>query len=194
MQLERARQYIFDRLGNELPEQLCYHNLQHTKDVLEKCMEIAHDENLNDEHDLKLLQTAALYHDSGFIYVYDNHEEEGCLIARQVLPGFGYSQQDIDTICNMIMKTKLPQKPETHLERILCDADLDHLGRDDFHEVGDKLYREWAAMSKKLSEREWNEIQVQFLETHHFWTKTSTKKRAEKKAENLKGLKEKLYC
>lgn len=194
MELEKAEQYVLDLLRKELPEQLCYHDLQHTYTVLERAMEIALAENVTDQHDLKLLKTAALYHDCGFIHVYENHEEEGCRIVRKVLPGLEYTQEEIDVICDLIMKTKLPQTPVTHLEKILCDADLDHLGRDDFHEVGDKLYREWDYMNKRLNEREWNEVQVQFLESHHFWTDHCKKKRSQKKAENLQELKNKLYC
>ena len=194
MQVEKAEKYIIELLRKELPDNLYYHDMQHTLNVLNRCMEIAREENVKDRYELEILKTAALYHDCGFINVYENHEEEGCRIARKVLPEFNYTKEEIETICNLIMKTKLPQQPETHLEKILCDADLDHLGREDFHEVGEKLYKEWGAMNKQLNEKEWNEVQVRFLETHHFWTQTSQKARAEKKAENLKEIKEKLYC
>lgn len=194
MQLEKAREYVMKLLEERLSPLLCYHDINHTLTVYDKSLDIARSENVTDEHELNLLKTAALYHDCGFIHVYENHEDEGCRIAREVLPGFDYTPEEIDVICNMIMKTKLPQRPVTKLEMILCDADLDHLGRDNFHEVGDKLYKEWKAMNKHMSEREWNEVQVHFLETHHFWTDTCKEHREKKKAENLRGLKEKLYA
>ena len=31
--------------------------------------------------------------------------------------------------------TKIPQTPLTKLEEIICDADLDYLGREDFFEI-----------------------------------------------------------
>ena len=194
MQVEKAKDYVMDLLRNQLPSYLTYHDIHHTENVVRRSLELAAAEDINDSHQLDLLKTAAYYHDCGFINVYENHEEEGCRIAKNVLPQFDYSDKDIEIICEMIMKTKLPQQPKTHLEKILCDSDLDHLGRDDFNIIGDKLYREWSSIGKMHNEKEWNEIQVNFLQSHHFWTETSRKKRQAKKEENLKELKEKLYC
>ncbi len=84
MQLEKAEKYIIELLRSKLPSNLCYHDLEHTYIVLKKSMEIAREENITEEHDLNLLKTAALYHDSGFINVYDNHEEESCRIAARI--------------------------------------------------------------------------------------------------------------
>jgi hypothetical protein len=73
---------------------------------------------------------------------YRNHEEAGVEIAREILPDYDYTQEQIDHICQLIMKTKLPPKPVYLLEQIICDADLDYLGRVDFIPVSGNLFRE----------------------------------------------------
>ena len=189
MQLNKAEQFIIEHLQLHLPATLHYHKLAHTLDVVHSSLVIAEEENVTDPTELILLKTSALYHDCGFLHVYDHHEEEGCRIVQETLPRFSYNEQEITIICNMIMKTKVPQHPETHLEQILCDADLDHLGREDFDSIGTQLYLERKEFGFNGNETEWNEIQITFLESHVFWTKSSQLKRSSKKAEHLQRLK-----
>jgi len=191
VQVDKAEKFVINMLAAGLPAHLYYHNVHHTIDVVHTSLKLAGSENIDNEEDLMLLKTAALYHDCGFLHIYDNHEEKGCDIAQEVLPGFGYSPGQIKIICNMIMKTKLPQQPVTILEKILCDADLDHLGRDDFEKVGNCLYREWRAVGKISDEKDWNETQIRFLESHHYWTKSAISNREKQKQILLKDLKEK---
>ena len=89
---------------------------------------IALKENIN-EKDTELIKMAAMFHDSGFIKKYDDNEVIGCKIAKEFLPEFGYSQEEIETICGMILATHTPQNPKNKLEEVLADADLDYLGR-----------------------------------------------------------------
>jgi len=189
MQLNKAEEYILEVLQKQLPNTLHYHQLSHTLDVVRASTEIAKEENINNPNELILLKTAALYHDCGFINVYENHEEEGCRIVSETLPKFSYSEQEINIICKMIMKTKIPQKPETHLEKILCDADLDHLGKDDFDIIGSQLLAEIRAYGFAGDESAWNKIQISFLESHVFWTESSKRNGNKKQSEHLQRLK-----
>lgn len=188
MQLKNAEEFIVAFLQNGLSPALHYHDLSHTLGVRNSCLLLAKEEKITDKEDLTLLETAALYHDCGFVNVYDHHEEEGTILARKFLPGFGYNDTQIDVICNMIMKTKLPQEPVTHLEKILCDADLDHLGREDFDSIGKKLYDEWIATGRHISEKEWNDIQIKFLSSHIYWTESARLKRDQLKSVHLQHL------
>ncbi|PWT98242.1 MAG: phosphohydrolase [Bacteroidetes bacterium] len=176
------------RLEKELPANLSYHGHFHTKDVLTASMQIAEAENISDQEKM-LLRIAALFHDSGFIYVYRDHEARGCLLAKEILPGFGVSDQDIETICGMIMATKVPQAPNNKLERIICDADLDYLGRDDFYPIGRTLYREFLEYGIIHNEEEWNRLQVKFLENHHYHTSYSRQNRDPFKQKHLEEIK-----
>ena len=183
------KQPILLRLENELDPRLGYHNLLHTLDVLKQAEIIARQENVNDEHELLLLKTAAVFHDSGFLFVYKNHEEKGCEIASEALKNI-FSEADIKKICGLIMATKIPQTPHTLLEQIICDADLDYLGRNDFEPISKHLYKEFITFKIIPEDIIWDHIQIKFFESHRYFTGTSISKRNEKKLKHLKILKE----
>lgn len=191
MEYEKIKKIILQKLKEHLPEHLSYHSVMHVKDVIKAVEEIAVAENVGEE-DLILLKTAALFHDTGFLYGAKDHEQKSCEIAQEYLPNYGYSQPQIDKIKGMIMATKIPQSPNNKLEEILADADLDYLGRDDFFKIGDKLFDELTMFGIVNSERDWNLLQEKFLESHHFFTKTAINNRNQKKQENLEIIKSKL--
>lgn len=176
---------ILDKLKNELPAKMYYHTIDHTLDVYTSGETIAKKEGINDS-DLKLLLVAAIYHDAGYLVQNKNHEKYSCDIARHYLPQFNYPTEDINRICDIIMATKIPQNPKSLLEKIICDADLDYLGRTDFFTIGDKLYRELLAFGKLKNEEEWNTIQLKFLKRHHYFTSTSIQLRQLQKEKNIK--------
>lgn len=182
---------ILDKLKNELPTNLSYHSVAHVQDVIETTDRIATAEGVN-PIELVLLKTAALFHDTGFLYGAKDHEKKSCDIAQEYLQQHGYSQAQIDLIKGMIMATKIPQSPMTHLEQILADADLDYLGRDDFFNIGNKLYDELAMFGMINSEKDWNLLQEHFLEQHNYHTTTAIAMRSAKKEENLNIIKTKL--
>lgn len=188
-----AENYILVRLRDELPASLVYHGCHHTIDVCKRAIEIAGEEGVKDENELTLLKTAALYHDSGFLSAYKGHEVESCLLVKTILPSFDYTNLEIDTICNMIMVTKIPQSPKTRLEKILADADLDYLGREDFYPIAYTLFQELQSIGVVQSEEEWNRIQVNFLENHHYFTATSIAKRKAAKDKHLIELKKRIH-
>jgi uncharacterized protein len=164
-----AELYILGKLRHGLPRHRTYHSLSHTLDVYRTVVEIGTAEGITGEK-LDLLRTAALFHDTGFLFRDTEHEEGSCILAREALPGFGYTTVQVETICEMIMATKIPQRPKNKLSRILCDADLDYLGRQDFHRIGSTLFAEFVHYGVVRTEREWNEMQVRFLTKHHYWT------------------------
>jgi uncharacterized protein len=188
MQVKGAVKHILERLKVDLPEYLLYHSVSHVRDVKVQAMRIAKSEGITTEEDLDLLETAAIYHDCGFLSTYTNHEEKGCEIAREVLPDFDYTPAQIKIIEGLIMATKVPQKPKTKLEEIICDADLDYLGRDDFFTIGDYLYEELLHIGVVKDEMSWNLLQIKFLTAHHYFTQTNIKDREPLKSENLKKI------
>ena len=183
------KQPILSRLENELDPRLDYHNITHTLDVLEQAEILAKQEKVTDRHDLLLLKTAAVFHDSGFLFVYKNHEEKGCEIASESLRNV-FSEEDIKKVCGMIMATKIPQSPNTLLEQIICDADLDYLGRNDFEPISRNLYKEFIIFKIIPEDIIWDHIQIKFFESHHYFTGTSISKRNGEKLKHLNILKE----
>jgi TolB-like protein/HD superfamily phosphodiesterase/Flp pilus assembly protein TadD len=180
---EAAEQHITNLLNKELPAYQ-YHNMVHIQDVLQASLAIAKAEKLS-EDDVKLLRVAALFHDAGFIHSPKNHEEKGAEIAKEILPTYGFNQQQVEIIYNMILATKLPQSPVTKLEKVLCDADLDYLGRADFYEIGGRLYQEMLEAGVVENEREWNIMQRTFLQSHRYHTNFSKSNREQFKQERL---------
>lgn len=189
IEFDKAQAYIINKLEKELPHFLFYHSIQHTMDVYSAACVLAKEEKIVDS-DLILLKTAALLHDIGFVNRSHGHEEASCDISKKILPLFGYNSKQINIICNMIMATKIPQSPKNKLEQILCDADLDYLGRDDFYAIGYKLFKELKHTNILQDERVWNEKQIQFLETHCYFTSTSKKLREPKKQQYLQEIKD----
>lgn len=187
----KAERFIHALLAKKLPKNLHYHSIFHTKDVTTAAERIAIREGITDE-DLFLLKSAASYHDAGFINQYDNNEPLGIALAKEHLPKFGYSHAQLERIEALICVTKIPHQPVNQLEEIMCDADLDYLGRDDFWEISDKLRRELREHGKINSDRKWDEIQVSFFEKHRYFTQTSIALRQEQKMKHLQEIKARL--
>lgn len=188
MNFHAAKAFILNKLEKELSEDLSYHGLHHTLDVLNCTHELCYFEKISPYHSI-LLKTAALFHDSGFIISNQEHEQLSCKLAKEFLGKFNYSPNEIDLVCGMIMATKIPQSPQNYLEAILCDADLDYLGRDDFYDIGNTLFMELRAYNVLQTEEAWNQLQVKFLEQHRFFTPTNIRRRQPKKVVYLTELK-----
>jgi uncharacterized protein len=137
---------------------------------------------------LLLLRTAAYYHDIGFIERADGHEAAGVRIARAALPAFGYGEPELLAIGGMIMATRLPQRPNTPLERLLADADLDVLGREDFRQRNRLLRAELAALGGPVDNAQWLRDQLGFLEGHSYWTASARRLRDERKRRHIAEL------
>ena len=187
MRFEQAGDYIINELKKELPDDLIYHNIEHTCDVYLAAENIGRQENISAD-DMTLLLTAALYHDSGFLVRATGHEEESCRIAEIMLPVFDYTEHQVNIICGMIRATRVPQSPKTLLERILVDADLDYLGRDDFFEIGHRLYNELSLTGALGSETDWNTMQLDFIENHAYFTQSAINLRQAKKEANIAAI------
>jgi len=185
---ELARFYALHRLTNSLSPLLSYHTLLHTShDVLPAVERLAILEQLDDE-ELLLVRTAALFHDIGFVEQRDDHEAISARIAATILPHFGYSNSQVMAISCMIMATKLPQAPKTHLEQLVADADLDVLGRDDFLARNQALRNEFAAYGVQMSDAQWDESQLAFLTSHRYWTSSARRLRDAGKQQNIRAL------
>lgn len=184
MDSSAAKQFILAELHAGLPAMRTYHCFEHTLDVTAAAVRIGRDEGVQGE-DLQLLETAALFHDSGYMVLPANHEEGSCRLAAEHLPCFGYTEVQVARIRDMIMGTMVPQQAGDRLSEILCDADLDYLGRDDFFIIGDRLFQELRYEGKMNTRPEWNRLQATFLAGHTYYTRTSNLLREARKQEHL---------
>jgi predicted metal-dependent HD superfamily phosphohydrolase len=170
MDLQGARAYILQRLHDELKPNLFYHSYAHTLDVCRSVQYLGQATGIGSE-DLAELEIAALFHDSGMLFSYRQHEHYSASFARETLPGFSFPGRSIDRICRLIMITENPSGATTISEQILCDADLDYLGRNDYFILSFKLKLEWEVNGIKAYElEEWLKYQLEFLMNHKYFT------------------------
>ena len=187
IQFHDIQEYILDLMEKQLPTDLYYHNLKHTVDVVTEVELIGWAEGVTDE-EILLLKTAALFHDVGHITSYDNHEYYGSQLARELLPKYHYTPEQIEVICRIIMSTKLPPAPKDLLEMIICDSDLDYLGRIDFIPVSNTLYEELHVRGKINSLNDWNKLQIKFISGHQYFTATARNLREVNKQQQIERI------
>jgi len=185
------RKTILDILHSKLSDDLYYHGVHHTLDALKVSVFYLRHIKLN-QHDSKLLRLGILLHDIGFTETTEEHELKGAEIAKKLLSQHTFSAQDIQIITDLILVTKVPQRPKTIMEKIICDVDLDYLGRSDFYTIGDQLYRELKVYTGLNNRNDWNKLQIKFLEAHRYHTEFAIKNRQPQKEQHIKELKKML--
>jgi len=189
---EHMRKEILNRLKALLPDKLVYHDIGHTLNIEKAALRLCHLEGINEE-DILLLRTAVLYHDAGFIEKYDQNEDFAIGMARNALPKYGYSAEQINTVCTIIRATKSNIEPELALEKIMCDADHDYLGRADYYAVAKRLRQELANYQRVYSEKDWCHFQLDYLEKkHRFYSDTAQNIRSQAKEKRITELKEQM--
>jgi len=187
MRYREVENHVFRVLATELDEELYYHDLKHTADVIRAAERLCYLEKVN-TNDSILIKTAALFHDIGFIRQYMDNEDVASEIAAEILPHYEYTNEQINVVKEIIAVTKIPHKPENHLQQIMCDADLDYLGREDFHPISENLKRELMAQNMIKTAKEWDGIQVKFFNLHKYFTPSAIRIRAAKKEEHLQDI------
>jgi len=174
------RKYVLNKLKADLPAHLSYHGVEHTLDVLAVCEQYIRRLNLGTEERF-LLRIGALVHDMGFLEGPANHEEVGAGMASELMLKLGMKDAQKEEVKGLVMSTKIPQSPKNELQKIICDADLDYLGRDDYPEISQRLYEEFKFMKVIQTDEDWKQLQINFLKAHYFHTPFAIANRAPKK-------------
>lgn len=188
----KALRYVRRLLAKKLPKGMHYHDIKHTLDVYTSATRYGQMEKL-ERDDVELLGIAGIFHDTGYIYRYERNESAGARIAQSYMRKEGFRAEEIRKVKALIMATQMPQKPRGLMQQIMCDADLDSLGRDDFIKRGDMLRKELEGRRKKpFSEEEWNNIQLDFIKRHKYFTRSAKKLRDAGKRKNIARLRQML--
>ncbi len=178
---------VLDMLEQHLPEHLFYHNVKHTIDVVTEVELIGWAEGLTEE-EILLLKLAGLFHDAGHIISYEDHEFHGTVLARKMLKKYHYHPDVLDKVCSLIMATQFPPEPKSIMEKVICDSDLDYLGRADFIPVSNMLYKELKVRNMIGTFTEWNIKQLQFIRKHQYFTDTAQNLREVNKNKQIERL------
>ncbi|MCW3075382.1 MAG: hypothetical protein JWP69_2451 [Flaviaesturariibacter sp.] len=169
--LNEAQAYVTELFHKEVDPMFVFHNLEHTQQVARAADEIAAHYQLGDEDRLVLL-LAAWFHDTGFSNGQaEEHEKESILLATEFLLSQNVDADIIQRVSSCIQATRMPQSPLSQVEKIMCDADLYHLGTQDFKKRNVNLKTEQEAYFKKeFGKKEWRQRNIDFLEAHQYFT------------------------
>jgi predicted metal-dependent HD superfamily phosphohydrolase len=177
---------------NKISKRLWYHNLDHTKDVVEACIKMADHYHLPGEDRASLL-IATWFHDTGFSSGHkEGHEDAGILLAEEFLREQQAGETFTEKVTDIIAATKLPTNPEDLLQKIICDADSFHLGNGDYRKKNRLLRKEMNDFwGKNISKKEWQKINIDFMEHHQYYTDYCRTKLEPVKQQHLQELKKK---
>jgi predicted metal-dependent HD superfamily phosphohydrolase len=191
-QLDDARAYVTELFQKKVAPGFVFHNLGHTESVVAAAEEMATFYGLNDE-DRFVLMLAAWFHDTGFSSgKAEEHEKESIRLVTDFLQSHNIDNEIIQRVSSAIQATRMPQSPLSQVEKILCDADLFHLGGTDYKKMSQQLKEEQEIYFKKeFPKKEWRQRNIEFLETHQYFTEYAQQKREPQKQELIRLLRKK---
>ena len=181
--------YILEFFQKYIAAEYVYHDLQHTKLVVKAVTEIGAHYDLS-EKEREILALAAWFHDTGYKEGAEGHEGRSCEIAEAFLNGHNYPADDIPPIMDCILATCVPQTPMDLLQEIICDADLAHLGNEEYWDRTGRVRQELLlTKSVVMSEQEWIEFEIGFMQKHDYHTEEGRNRYEKQKQKHIKQLK-----
>lgn len=192
--LIEAKDYVYDLLDSKISENLLYHSKSHTIHVLKNAEIIGNHSDLSGD-ELNILRISTLFHDVGFVEIYDGHEEKSVLYAEQFLREKNVDEWIIKEVSLAIMATKVPQSPQTLISKVLCDADLMNMSfEEDYLKDIESLRKEWINCGKEYhTENEFLQVSLDFFKAHEFHTEYGKKVLKPKKEKTEEILKNRLF-
>lgn len=168
--LSKVKEFIGKVFRDKGSSYAFYHNFTHSAEVAKVTEEIADAISIG-EKEKEALLIAAWFHDIGHTENCEGHEDIGIEIATRFLKENNYPDEGIGKVVSLIDATRMPRDPKNILEEIICDADLHHLGTNNF-EVKGELYRNEIEALKgcKIPEEEWLKNNLKFFTLHKFFT------------------------
>jgi predicted metal-dependent HD superfamily phosphohydrolase len=189
--LEDVKKYVLNYFDTHHDPELLYHDTDHTKGVVAAATRIANHYQLSDE-DFFVVITAAWFHDIGYHTDKANHEEGGAKLAADFLKQIKVDPKVIDKVTGCILATKIPQNPTGLLQQIICDADLFHLGTDDFADKSKLLRKEFNIIKHlDIDKQLWRQKNIELLQSHTYFTDYAQLLLHDKQQKNLDKLKAK---
>jgi len=190
--IERARQSAYSIFDQNKDKPFVYHNAHHTEKVVLAAEEMARHYALNEE-DYLVLMVSAWFHDVGYFEDTNHHEEKGVVAAKRFLQQEHASQEIVDRVSNCILATRMPQRPHNLVEQILCDADLFHLGTEEFDRSNRMIREECNSLFRwNISKQDWGRRAIELLKSHHYHTEYAKRTLNAGKEKNKEVLEEKI--
>ncbi|MEM6877390.1 MAG: Pycsar system effector family protein [Bacteroidota bacterium] len=181
--------YVEQYIRDNISKKYVFHNFQHTLAVAHAIEQLMQHFKLSDE-DKEVLTYAAWFHDLGYDQGWEEHEQRSAELAvtfiseRKLL-----SQEQIEKVKQCILATKMPHNPQNLLERILCDADLSHLGDHSYWDRCGRVRQEYALTRELImSDQEWIDFELNFMLAHSYHTPEAQELFGEQKDRHVRQL------
>ena len=190
--IEKAEQFVLNLFETRLSTVNFYHNINHTRRVVEDISQLAEWEGCSEE-ETKILKLAAWFHDTGFVKVDKGHEEVSVKIAQEFLQSNQVSKDVIDLVTDLILVSIKDLKPKTNLQKLIKDADCSHVASESYFEISNLLRKENALkLNTSFTDLEWLEGNKEFFEWHKFYSDSAKLKWQPLKTLNLRELNAKI--
>lgn len=189
---KRVSGHVTQIFEEHMNPNLVFHNLDHTKKVVERAQEIAAHYQLS-ENDTLTMYIAAWFHDTGHLFTgIENHEDKSIELMREYMQKESSANEAlIKGIEGGIRATQMPHQPKNTVEEILCDADTYHFGTKEFKETNKRVKKEFALRGYNALLTDWLPNTTRLLEGHIFFTSYCKLLLEERKKKNIEWLKEK---
>lgn len=188
--VKSASEFVSKLLKENLPSEFTYHNLIHACDVFDAVTELGKNSGLPDE-ELEIIQVAAWFHDTGFIKCCLDHENKSIEIADEFLKNIRCPDKKIDRITEIIIMTEMTNIPLSLSDKIIKDADILYIGKEDFYSKCLSLKSELESIDhKKFTESEWLYSSLNFINGTLFFTNYAKSKYEKKRQKNISRLNE----
>lgn len=185
--LQETETYIKTFFAENMPAQYVFHDFEHTVQTVAAVKVIGDGFQLSAD-EMRILQLATWFHDTGYTLGPTEHEERSCQVATNFLSG-KVSEEDLQAILGCIRATKVPQNPKNLLEQVICDADLSHLGMERYWDRNGKFRQELIlARQTIMSEQEWIDFEINFMLTHEYHTAVAQELFNKRKAKHIQQL------
>lgn len=183
--LNLVEEYVYTQFKEKSPNENIYHDIVHTKEVVEESTIMAREIGVGDI-DTEILLIAAWFHDMGHLDTLKGHEEKSCEYAKKFLTENNYSEEKMKKVFDCILATKMSSQPNSLIEEIIKDADLCHVGKEKYFDQSSLLRAELENRTgTKMTDYDWNKSNIDFFIKHRFFTKYAKDRYGETKQENM---------
>jgi predicted metal-dependent HD superfamily phosphohydrolase len=189
---KKVEQYVTDLFEDNKDDTLVFHNISHTKSVVNRTKEIAGHYNIN-ERDMLVLFIAAWFHDTGHLFTKPvGHEDKSVEIVNAFMHDHFDDEELTQSVDECILATKAPRNPTNLLQEIICDADTYHFGTKEFKDTNKLVLKEIQLKNGYIDLPRELKGALTMLEDHVFYTSYCRELLEETKQKNIKKVKKKL--
>ena len=167
--IEKLQNTALSFLEKNLGKRYTYHNQAHTLEVCNAVKLFAEHTELPPET-YAALRIAAIFHDFGYLERSFDNEKLALPYIQDFGRQFGIAESILLAANDMILETTFPYQPSSAAGKLLCDADIEYIGRECFIEQAELFRKELSSDNIVYTERDWWSFELKFLQENTFFT------------------------